>query len=198
MDDRNLKFYGWRRVQDIEQWERVGCWQYGYSDVEPCNRGYIECNPDSGMELPNEWWRPMRDNGTLFSNEIYNWSSSESDVDTNDIDSNDILLEAYRLTTGDRQNKYGPPDQDFARIAPMWSALKGIRFEPREVAMFLICVKLSRETHQRQRDNWVDIAGYARCGNICREVAEGVYEPAGSDMGVSASVGQGLPEVDPA
>ena len=79
----------------------------------------------------------------------------------------DILEEALALTTGPRQATYGPPDQDFARTAKMWSALKGVEFEAREVAMFMICLKLSRETHQKKRDNWVDMAGYSRCGSLC-------------------------------
>jgi hypothetical protein len=79
-----------------------------------------------------------------------------------------ILDEAARITSGDRQASYGPPDQDFARTAAMWSAIKGVSFEPREVAMFMIALKLSRETHQRKRDNWVDVAGYAHCGSQCR------------------------------
>jgi len=80
----------------------------------------------------------------------------------------DILEEALRITTGDRNAAYGPPDQDFHRTALMWSAIKGVPFEAREVAMFMVALKLSRETHQRKRDNWVDIAGYARCGSLCR------------------------------
>ena len=79
-----------------------------------------------------------------------------------------ILEEAIRITRGDRQAQYGPPDQDFERTAKMWSALKGVEFEAREVAMFMICLKLSRETHQRKRDNWVDASGYASCGAECR------------------------------
>lgn len=79
----------------------------------------------------------------------------------------DILTEALRLTSGDRQAQYGPPDQDFQRTAQMWSALKGVPFTAKEVAMFMICLKLSRQTHQDKRDNWVDIAGYARCGSLC-------------------------------
>lgn len=79
-----------------------------------------------------------------------------------------VLEEAIRITSGDRQASYGPPDQDFARTAAMWSAIKGVEFTPREVAMFMICLKLSRETHQQKRDNWVDIAGYAKCGSLCR------------------------------
>jgi hypothetical protein len=53
----------------------------------------------------------------------------------------------------------------------MWSALKGVEFTAREVAMFMIALKLSRETHQMKRDNSVDIAGYARCLDICNRAA---------------------------
>ena len=81
----------------------------------------------------------------------------------------DVLEEALELTTGDRNAQYGPPHQDFARTAKMWSALFEMDFTPAEVAMAMICLKLSRETHQAKRDSWVDIAGYARCGWICRE-----------------------------
>jgi hypothetical protein len=80
----------------------------------------------------------------------------------------DILEEALRITRGDRQNQYGPPDQDFQRTAKMWSALKGVEFTAHEVALFMIALKLSRQTHQDKRDNWVDIAGYARCGSVIK------------------------------
>ena len=83
-------------------------------------------------------------------------------------DEEDVLEEALRITKGDRNASYGPPDQDFQRTAQMWSAIKGVPFESREVALFMVALKLSRETHQRKRDNWVDIAGYARCGSMCK------------------------------
>lgn len=83
----------------------------------------------------------------------------------------DILIEALRLTSGDRQATYGPPDQDFRRTAAMWTALFGHAFEPKDVALAMILLKASRQIHQRKRDNWVDMAGYARCGSICDEVA---------------------------
>ena len=84
------------------------------------------------------------------------------------LEDEDVLEEALRITRGDRQNQYGPPDQDFQRTADMWSALKGVTFTKKEVAMFMILLKCSRQTHQDKRDNWVDIAGYARCGNLCK------------------------------
>lgn len=80
----------------------------------------------------------------------------------------DVLEEALRITRGDRQAQYGPPDQDFQRTAAMWTALKGVEFTAKEVAMFMIALKLSRQTHQDKRDNWVDIAGYARCGSLIK------------------------------
>lgn len=96
-----------------------------------------------------------------------------AEQDDDDDDDEDILAEASRITRGSRQAQYGPPDQDFRRTAGMWSALffsklkDGVTFEPRDVALAMILLKTSRETHQRKRDNWVDIAGYASCGSRC-------------------------------
>lgn len=91
----------------------------------------------------------------------------------------DILEEALRITRGDRQAQYGPPDQDFRRSAGMLTALfadsllkEGAKFEPFHIAQMMILLKMSRQLHQRKRDNWVDTAGYARCGAICDEVAK--------------------------
>jgi hypothetical protein len=90
----------------------------------------------------------------------------------------DILEEALRITGGDRQNQYGPPDQDFRRTAEMWSGLfrdmlkEGISFEPYHIAQAMILLKMSRQLHQRKRDNWVDTAGYARCGQVCDQAEQ--------------------------
>lgn len=78
-----------------------------------------------------------------------------------------ILQEAERITDGDRNADYGDPNIDFKRIAGMWSALKGVKFEPHEVADMMICVKLSRNRTRPKRDNYVDMAGYAKCGHRC-------------------------------
>jgi hypothetical protein len=92
----------------------------------------------------------------------------------------DILDEAARITRGDRQASYGPPDQDFRRTADMWTAMfghglrDGWRFEPVHVAQAMIALKLSRSQHSKRRDNPVDIAGYARCMDVCYR-ADGGY-----------------------
>lgn len=88
---------------------------------------------------------------------------------------NDVLDIAARITRGDRQASYGPPDQDFRRTAEMWTALKGVQFEPFEVAQFMIALKLSRLRHSKKRDSVVDIAGYARCMDVCY-TSDGGYQ----------------------
>jgi hypothetical protein len=100
-----------------------------------------------------------------------------ADWDSNPEPPESILAEAQRITGGDRQAQYGPPDQDFSRTAGMWTSLfgellkDGARFQPFHVALAMILLKTSRQIHQRKRDNWCDIAGYAHCGNICDEQA---------------------------
>jgi hypothetical protein len=81
----------------------------------------------------------------------------------------DVLEEALRLTTGDRQNSYGPPTQDFARTAAMWAVILECAVTAKQVALCMIALKISRATWAKKRDNWTDIAGYARCGFLCEE-----------------------------
>lgn len=87
------------------------------------------------------------------------------------------LLEAEALITGDRNNQYGPPTQDFARTAELLRALGYVRLDAEgnatpilasDVAIIIAQVKVSRIMHSRgKRDSWVDLAGYAACGYEC-------------------------------
>ena len=70
-------------------------------------------------------------------------------------------LEAERLVRGPRQHWYGHPRDNFLRIAALWSVIIRRRVTPREVGLLLIALKLARELASAQRDNLVDIAGYA-------------------------------------
>lgn len=93
----------------------------------------------------------------------------------------ELLSEAAAVVTGDRNNAYGPPDQDFSRTAEMLNAL-GFRVRagdgstrlmlPEDVARVLMCVKLSRSMWSNRRDHWLDMAGYAACGWECIELRE--------------------------
>lgn len=81
----------------------------------------------------------------------------------------ELLREAEQLVNGDRNNQYGPPDQDFRRSAEAASALgfslNGKPLSAHDVAIFITVVKLSRLTWSpEKKDSWVDIAGYAACG----------------------------------
>lgn len=78
----------------------------------------------------------------------------------------DLLSEAIQ-TLATRGEHYGEVADDFTRVAAMWSQLYNAdrEIEPHEVAMHMICVKLSRLVESPGlRDNWLDIAGYAACG----------------------------------
>jgi hypothetical protein len=83
------------------------------------------------------------------------------------------LDEAKQLITGDRNNAYGPPWQDFARAAGILTALgyrgpEGRDLASHDTAIFVTAVKLSRLMWTpAKRDSWVDIAGYAGCGLEC-------------------------------
>ena len=78
-----------------------------------------------------------------------------------------ILTEAHGLVHGDRQASYGHPAVDFARTAALASIQLAHKLSsdlgPEDVAMFMVCVKLSREAHQHGRDNLVDACGYLDC-----------------------------------
>lgn len=90
----------------------------------------------------------------------------------------DALTEAQALITGDRNNAYGPPTQDFRRTAGMATAF-GFRVirhdgaEPEDlkahhVAIFMMMLKTARLAWTpTKRDSWVDNAGYAGCGYEC-------------------------------
>jgi hypothetical protein len=86
----------------------------------------------------------------------------------------ELLLGAVKAVTGDRNNQYGPPTQDFERTAAFWSAafkdkLKdGVTFDSHEVAVALSLLKISRISwNPEKQDSWMDLAGYAACGWEC-------------------------------
>jgi len=87
-----------------------------------------------------------------------------------------ILQEAQRLIYGDRQNDYGHPLDDFAKTAFMWTGLLlpklrlGEEITPKDVALCMVAVKLSREVHKHGRDNLVDAAGYIGTAAMIEEL----------------------------
>lgn len=80
-----------------------------------------------------------------------------------------ILEEAQRLVHGDRGADYGHPLDDFSKTATMFNALRGTSLTAEDVALFMMCVKLSREMNRHKRDNLTDLCGYAETLMMVKE-----------------------------
>ena len=78
----------------------------------------------------------------------------------------EALREAARLISGDRDKQYGGPEDNFSRIAKMWSVVVDYEITSEDVAMMMVCLKVARYASKSgfQPDTWIDIAGYAGCG----------------------------------
>ena len=78
----------------------------------------------------------------------------------------EALREAARIISGERDRQYGKPEDNFKRIAKIWSVTLGIPVSNEDVAMAMVAVKVARYASKSgyQPDTWIDIAGYAACG----------------------------------
>jgi len=80
-----------------------------------------------------------------------------------------VLDEAKHLTSGPRMSDYDNPSSDFQRTSHIWTGIlkgklkEGECISPNDVALCMVGLKMSRETHKHKRDNLVDMAGYVRC-----------------------------------
>ena len=76
------------------------------------------------------------------------------------------LREAATIISGDRDVQYGGPEENFTRIAKIWSVIIGVDITPEDVAMMMVGLKVARYASKSgfQPDTWIDIAGYAGCG----------------------------------
>ena len=86
---------------------------------------------------------------------------------TNDVPPRvEALREAARLIHSERNVHYGPPTENFDRIARLWSVVLGTDVTSEDVAMCMVAVKMARYASKSgfQADTWIDIAGYAGCG----------------------------------
>lgn len=88
----------------------------------------------------------------------------------------EILSNATKVVTGEREEQYGTPEDNFAAIGALWEAylrarcLSGkdadIYIGPEEVAMMMCLFKIGRQSTslEAKADTYVDLAGYAACG----------------------------------
>lgn len=85
----------------------------------------------------------------------------------------EILSAAQKCVSGDREQDYGSPENNFDTIARMWAAyLRAVRMArgefrvtAKDVAAMLALLKIARiGSGHAKEDNWIDLAGYAACG----------------------------------
>lgn len=88
------------------------------------------------------------------------------------------LLGGALAAVNARPKAYGPPEQNFERIARLWTDHLLNRYDestvldPVDVACMMALMKIARlEETPDHVDSWVDLAGYAACG---AEVSTGV------------------------
>lgn len=86
------------------------------------------------------------------------------------------VLESAIQTVADRGVPYGGVEDNFGRIAALWTTHLMNRYagtltddppklDPSDVAMMMALMKIARlEANPSHADSWVDVAGYAACG----------------------------------
>ena len=75
------------------------------------------------------------------------------------------LSKAKECVCGKREQDYGTPENNFTKIAKLWSAYSGFGFSAIDVAMMMALLKVARiSTGTATEDSFVDLAGYAACG----------------------------------
>jgi hypothetical protein len=97
-----------------------------------------------------------------------------------------LLTEAFELTSKDRNNSYGSPEDNFQNIADYWNTymsqrgiidthhVNTILLTAQDVGQLMILLKMARiATNLDHRDSLVDIAGYAACAEDCRVASNG-------------------------
>ena len=91
---------------------------------------------------------------------------SETTEQQNNLLRVELLREAAAIISGDRNKNYGEPEDNFSRIAKIWSVILGLDISAEDVAMCMVGLKVARYGHRGgfQADTWRDIAGYAGCG----------------------------------
>ena len=72
-----------------------------------------------------------------------------------------ILDIAKGVVLGERQKAYGSPKKNFEKVAKYWSNYLNVEIRPKDVAMMMILLKVSREENKHTQDNLIDIAGYS-------------------------------------
>jgi hypothetical protein len=81
----------------------------------------------------------------------------------------EILETAKHLVNGDRADAYGPPEENFKRIADGWSVILQADVSAEQVALCMAWLKIARLVNSSTQDGYVDGAAYIA---LAAELAE--------------------------
>lgn len=77
----------------------------------------------------------------------------------------ECLDKAAECVLQDRASQYGGPEDNFGRIAKLWSTYTGTVLDGIDVAMMMSLLKVARIRNNKDySDGYIDLAGYAACG----------------------------------
>ena len=77
----------------------------------------------------------------------------------------ECLEQAAKCVLKDRNNEYGGPEDNFGRIALLWTDYLGVKLDAVDVAMMMALLKIARVRNNKVYwDGFCDLAGYAACG----------------------------------
>ena len=90
----------------------------------------------------------------------------------------EILETAGKMVTGQREQDYGTPENNFALIGDLWTAYwnrEDVIFDAEDVAMMMALFKIARiKTGRGTPDSFVDACGYLACSGEIVTEAHGV------------------------
>lgn len=77
----------------------------------------------------------------------------------------EVLRAAEICVCGHRTTDYGTPEDNFGKIADLWTTYKGTEFSAIDVSVMMSLQKIARIAGgQGTIDCFIDLAGYASCG----------------------------------
>jgi hypothetical protein len=135
------------------------------------------------LDGPEKFFRGMTvsNEDPRYPNAAAEWQGA-TPAPTDKLPRQKLLDEAYAITSKERNQAYGNPEDNFQNIADSWNAYFKAKYRnvkdvqlwmisPQDVAHLMILMKMARLAgNPNHRDSLVDIAGYAACGEDCRSV----------------------------